>query len=466
MAAAARGWRSALAGAALVVVGGAIGCAERSGDGRRDPHDAAVSPRYAAERADVAVVMSGAHSDFDWFNAAVQTFGSARALGLDATPTSLASHRVLIVPANAAPNARFVSTCRTALDSGAVALVDIGAAADERVVARWRELALAVPGRVITLERDRARDGGATDLLTLLEPAAAPMPRLLPHPAGFAGFALLTVAGTSRALGALAPELADVHAQSVGRGKASIGFSACITDTNVNASDLEALREIEAEIGIALPRVEDAGLLSQETRRPEAQPVSEESWTRFEATREAMRRAGAADADLAFAFAPATLTASDYTRLADSGVKLLTIPLETAETAFPFVPADERGLPIPLVVIPSEDATGLASDPSRFADELARATRDSLWTTRVEKYSRFWEARARSALTSEWDGSRLRVDVDALIDLLVVAIPRSAGDKSLREVLKDGTSIPLPAGAQAVEIPLARGPNTIWAIYS
>jgi hypothetical protein len=475
VAAAARGWRSALAalaGAALVVAGGGIGCTKGSGDASRDPapapHDEAAAPRYAAERADVAVVMSGARSDFDWFNAAVQTFGAARALALDATPASLANHRVLIVPANAVPDARLASTCRTALDSGAVALVDIGAALDERAVARWRELAAAVPGRVIALERGRDRGGraGAADLLALLEPAAAPMPRLLTHPAGFAGVTLLTVAGTSRALGALAPELAPVHAPSVGRGKVSICFSACITDTNVDASDLEALRKIDTEIGVVLPRDEDAGLLSQEARLAEAQPISEESWKRFEATREAMRRAGAEDADLAFAFTPATLTPSDYTRLADSGVTLLTIPLETAEGALPFQPADERGLPLPLVVVPSTDATGLAGDPSRFAGELARATRDSLWTTRVERYSGFWKARARSALTSEWDGSRLRVDVDAIIDMLVVAVPRSAGGKSLREVLKDGKSVPLPAGAQAVEIPLARGPNTIWAIYS
>lgn len=453
-----------------------MGCAERSGDASREPAhapgDAAASPRYAAERADVAVVMSGARSDLDWFNAAVQTFGSARALSPDVTPASLANHRVVIVPANAATDSRFPSTCRAALDSGVVALVDVAAAPGEQSIARWRELAAAVPGRVIVL--DRERDHRAPDLLALLEPAGAPIPRLLPHPAGFAGSALLTVVATSKTLGALAPELTDIHAASVGRGKATISFSACVTDTSVNASDLEALRKIDAEIGIALrgaagaaggvagaARAAGGAASSQET-----QPVSEDSWTRFEATRDAMRRAGATDADLALAFAPTPLAPSDYSRLSESGVKLVTIPLEAAETALPFQPADERGLPAPLVVIPSADATAIASDPSRFVRELEQSRSDSLWATRIERYSLFWDARARTPLTSEWDGSRLRIDADALIDLLVVVIPRSAGDKALREVLKDGKSVPVPPGAQPVEVTLTRGANTVWAIYS
>jgi len=135
--------------------------------------------------------------------------------------------------------------------------------------------------------------------------------------------------------------------------------------------------------------------------------------------------------------------------------------------ALPYQAAGGGGEPLPLLVVPCDDATALAADPARLFEAMSGALDDSIWVTSVDTYARFWEARARTSLTSTWSENRLKVQVAAPIDHLVVAIPRAVRGAALAEILIDAVSIlPGPdAGDAYVRLPLVRGEKTIWAVY-
>ncbi|MFN0152262.1 MAG: hypothetical protein ACKVU1_16280 [bacterium] len=454
-------------GAAIALIALVLGIAGCGGGGGKGAGGARMTQLYGGVAADVAVLHAptrgggdaparGARTSLDWLNFATRGYGPARLLheaaSSGALAESLSRHRVLIVPHGAASDTRLASACGAAIDSGLIVVVDLGAPPDENARAAWQNAAKRAAQNIIFLDR-AASDRDVWDAIH----AIAPLPHLAPTPFGYPRIALPVVAGDARALARLDEMPQREH----------LLFTACVIDPSVTIEDLEAARRARASLGAAFAAT---------LRAPEP---SDAEWRAFDATRDAMRRMGASDDERACAFAPRALAAAAHTRLASGGVRLLAVARRTYEgsvaeatdgafDALPYQAAGNAGESLPLLVVPCDDATPLAADPAHLFDAMSGALDDSIWVTSVDTYARFWEARARSSLTSSWRENRLRVEVDARLDHLVVAIPRAAGGAVLSEILADGVSIPLGAsdGDAYARVPVARGKKTLWAVYT
>jgi hypothetical protein len=429
----------------LVAAACGLACAPRT--------DRGAAPLLAGAPSDVVVVLdakrAGGRTSLDWVNFVTRAVGPVRVVGAGAPAESLASARVLIVPAASALDRALAERARAVADVGGVVLVDASEAAEPM----W-------PGEgALFVEGEHADDA----LLTFIN-RATPLPRLAPHPAGHGATHVPAIHGPSGALAAAAEAAAA----------SDVTPTALVASPDAFVDDLERMRRAGAAIGSWLGGAasgggRERGIEGTAAPRTRARGLD---WPAWRAARAALARLGAGPEEIATAGAPALLAADDAARLAADSVTVVAAPRGGAwpsSDAAPFQASGAGGAPASVLVFPTDTAAVASPGDTAWIAAAVAARAAGAWDTRLDAAARFWQSRARTPLTSTWDGTRLGIRAEPAADGLALLVPATAAGKTLREILWNGATTQGEAvdapGGPCVRLRLPAGASTLWALY-